>query len=533
MATGNKLNYLIETKNEIRNAIIEKGQEVTENDTFRSYADKVRAIQTGGGEDKSIEIINGTISEYIDNAGQIPTIGAYAFYSKSNLTKISFPECTTIGAYAFYHCSKLSEYSFPKCTQIGGYTFYSCIGLKSLNFPDCRVLGDRAFKACSNVSEIYFPNVSKVSDDAFAGCKNLTEISLPQCYTIGASCFQSCSNLVSINIPKLTATGFGLTSCFDSCYKLSNINDIYASCSTTSYMFRQCSALKSIAINTNNIGYSTFDRCISLESVYILTVSSKISLSANAFSSTPIINSSYLGYYGSVYVPSKALNYIQSATNWVSLSSRLAPIPNDSYLNEKYVFAYEYRSDSTLTEVPVEKRNAQYILNYAFGNCLSLISASFPNCKAILDGAFWSCTSLKEGYFPECEVIHGNVFASCYSLEKLYLPKCEALLDDYTFYSCSSLKELHIPVCSVFTSRFYFSDCRKLSILNLGQTSVVCKLQSGYIDLDVYTPMKYSSYLGYYGSIYVPDSMVDLYKSATGWVKFSDRITGVSNLPQS
>ena len=42
-----KLNYLEGTKTSIKNAIISKGQEVTENDTFRSYAQKIANIETG------------------------------------------------------------------------------------------------------------------------------------------------------------------------------------------------------------------------------------------------------------------------------------------------------------------------------------------------------------------------------------------------------------------------------------------------------------------------------------------------------
>ena len=41
------LDYLSETKRQIKNAIIEKGQSISVDDTFRSYADKILAIETG------------------------------------------------------------------------------------------------------------------------------------------------------------------------------------------------------------------------------------------------------------------------------------------------------------------------------------------------------------------------------------------------------------------------------------------------------------------------------------------------------
>ena len=48
MAISDKLNYLLETKQAIKQALIDKGQEVADTDTFRSYAEKIEAIEAGG-----------------------------------------------------------------------------------------------------------------------------------------------------------------------------------------------------------------------------------------------------------------------------------------------------------------------------------------------------------------------------------------------------------------------------------------------------------------------------------------------------
>ena len=53
--TNNKLDYLEIVKSDIKSAIIEKGQEVSDTDTFRSYADKIRSI-SGGGSNVEPEI---------------------------------------------------------------------------------------------------------------------------------------------------------------------------------------------------------------------------------------------------------------------------------------------------------------------------------------------------------------------------------------------------------------------------------------------------------------------------------------------
>ena len=52
---GDKLDYLKETKEVIKTAIINKGQDVTDTDTFRSYAEKIDAIKTEGNyQDKVV-----------------------------------------------------------------------------------------------------------------------------------------------------------------------------------------------------------------------------------------------------------------------------------------------------------------------------------------------------------------------------------------------------------------------------------------------------------------------------------------------
>lgn len=43
----NNLDYIADTKDLIKNAIREKGQEVLDNDTFRSYAAKIDNISGG------------------------------------------------------------------------------------------------------------------------------------------------------------------------------------------------------------------------------------------------------------------------------------------------------------------------------------------------------------------------------------------------------------------------------------------------------------------------------------------------------
>lgn len=64
---SDKLNYLAQTKEAIMNAIIAKGVEVLSSDTFRSYADKIKSITSGGGGGILCNINYGGYNTVIDN----------------------------------------------------------------------------------------------------------------------------------------------------------------------------------------------------------------------------------------------------------------------------------------------------------------------------------------------------------------------------------------------------------------------------------------------------------------------------------
>jgi hypothetical protein len=175
--------------------------------------------------------------------------------------------------------SFLTIASFPNCSIIGDYAFCSCSSLASVSFPNCSIIGNYAFYACSSLASVSFPNCSIIGNYAFYACSSLISASFSNCNVIGVSAFNACSSLASVSFPNCS------------------IIDRYA-----------------------------FSRCISLISVYLLG-SILCTLSRNdAFDYTPIKNSSYLGYYGSIYVPTSLLNSYKTATNWATIADRIVGI---------------------------------------------------------------------------------------------------------------------------------------------------------------------------------------------------------------
>lgn len=117
---------------------------------------------------------------------------------------------------------------------------------------------------------------------------------------------------------------------------------------------------------------------------------------------------------------------------------------------------------------------------YAFANCSSLTTASFPECTTIGSSAFANCYKLTSISFPSCTSIGGSAFANCSNLTTASLPEC----------------------ISIGTGAF--SNCSKLSQLYIGTSN--CSLANTNTFLN--TPFSNSTYLGYFGSIYVPSDYV-------------------------
>ena len=177
--------------------------------------------------------------------------------------------------------------------------------------------------------------------------------------------------------------------------------------------------------------------------------------------------------------------------------------------------------------------------NHAFNNCKSLSTANFPTCTTIDDYAFYICTSLQTISFPICTVISGFAFHSCYALQTIDFPMCTTIgnnafgycrnlstvsfpmcttIDNDAFFSCTTLRSISFPMCTTIGSDA-FCYCRNLSKIYL-MNSMICRLSNT-------RAFSYTSIWSDKGSIFVPTSLVNSYKTATNWTFFSNRIFGV------
>ena len=140
-------------------------------------------------------------------------------------------------------------------------------------------IGSLYFYNCSQLSAVYeTESVTKISQSAFFYCSNLSSASFPNCSSIGYGAFMYCSNLENVY--------FG------------NCNSI------SSYAFLYCSKLRSVYLSGSVVP----------------------TLGTYAFVETPIMASTLIGGYGSIYVPASLLTDYQTANGWSAFSQRFVPV---------------------------------------------------------------------------------------------------------------------------------------------------------------------------------------------------------------
>ena len=166
-----KLTYLSGTKEAIKQSIIAKGVEVTDTDTFRSYADKIESIQSGG----TVSLVTGTKL-------------SYSTFSTIPDEYISYLESQTDMSYMFSHCTKLTsvpQFSTSRVTSANSM-FYNCELLTIIpQFNTSSLTSANAmFSHCTKLTSVPLLDFSSVTDvggfyfydSMFWGCSSLTTL---------------------------------------------------------------------------------------------------------------------------------------------------------------------------------------------------------------------------------------------------------------------------------------------------------------------------------------------------------------------
>lgn len=167
-------------------------------------------------------------------------------------------------------------------------------------------------------------------------------------------------------------------------------------------------------------------------------------------------------------------------------------------------------------------------------------------------GAFAGCKSLTKIYLPNCTEILGRyAFDNCESVTTLELPNLTRITDaTYTFQGMSKLQSIDLSKLTEvdgFAGVFYnCTKIKKIDLRSLGGTSFgnyvfrYCfKLETLILGGTTINTMTNKNVLIDAGAnapnglrVYVPDELVEAYKTATNWIAFADKIKPMSELEE-
>lgn len=362
-----KLAYLKETKAAIKAALVEGGQEVKETDTFRSYADKIRAFQpvleglevTENGEYTPPEGVDGFSG--VNVAVPVPTLlenmEVPLDFSNGDM-RIEAPNGTAVKSAIIQKPETLVPENIAKdvviagivgthegggssdedttlkdiiertvvtptlpkdLTKIGDHAFYKCSELTNIDLTNITRVGTYSFYQCEALTSIDLPNVTSIGSYAFCGCAKATRVNIPKITSItGTHSFYGCSALISVNMPNVTSIGEYV---FYNCPALASI-DLSNVTSIGSGSFQNCTALKSLDLSnvTTIKGTGVFWGCTALERVRLPATPPTLG-NSNSFNQVPTT---------CIFsIPTGSLTEYQNATNWSSLTSTYSFVEED------------------------------------------------------------------------------------------------------------------------------------------------------------------------------------------------------------
>lgn len=304
--TAEKLQYLNETKGMIKTAIKDKGVEIADTDTFRSYVDKIGEIPTTVVEEvvksekygMTMDSFLGDVDENgVIQASTIPanvvvtgatdvgeSVFDHTFSNNVNVESVVFQDITKLSnsnsfKECFYSGAKIKSISFPKLVEITGQgtfsqTCYYAQNLEQISFPLLEKIQtgsyggytfSSAFYNCSNLTSVSFPNLKSTSDEgtfnnAFYNCTNLVSADFSSLKSVSASTggfintFYGCKNLTSVDFSSLQSVYADFQACFRNCTSLTRIsfpslNNLGSNrfgTSSSKYIFNGCTALTEI-----------------------------------------------------------------------------------------------------------------------------------------------------------------------------------------------------------------------------------------------------------------------------------------------
>lgn len=356
-------------------------------------------------------------------------------------------EITSIGSFAFYNCTNLTKITIPESiTDIGYSAFYNCINLTSI---------------------IISEGVHYIGSNAFANCKNLTSITIPSTVlSIESDTFWNNTSLLSINVDPANQN-------------YSSENGVLFNKQKTrliAYPIGQTENSYLIPSTITCIGQNAFANSINLSIIYIS--SSVASIESAAFFNVSNLTNISVSEDNPFYASEDGILFNKQKTNLIlypkgkTMTTYLIPLSVTNIVQNAFENCHNLTSitipysvtsidplsfwnNVNLTNIIVDEANQNYtsesgVLFNKQGTVLILYPAGRLDTSYLIP---FSVTS-----------IGSNSFANCIHLTSIVIPSNVTSIGDVAFYNCNGLSSLTIPLSVTSVGSYLFEYCDHLII---------------------------------------------------------------------
>ena len=514
----------------------------------------------------------------------IPQAGpVLSFRDISTLSRVNMPGLQRLYQMAFYNCQNLTEVNLPAVYSVGTSAFANCIRLSSVSLPGLLYADAHAFVSCKSLPSLYLPNLISCTAPLMLDGTTVSVIDLPNLQYVNranANLVNNCPKLETLNLGKLMSLGsYNNAVIIANCASLTHVS--MPECVYIYEAFLGCTNLDFSGIYAPNL--RIFEHySISGSNITAIVHSSLMSLGLAVQASVPnlsLISLPSLKLFSTTGTTMGVTELYLPQCESVNLQAPMPNVVSANLHNARYLIGLGLSNTSTLSSLDIQWSKVLSIGDqFLSGTCpavQSLSELNLTDCQSIGHSVFGSynrtlrvlnCpkartvgrmsdyTALETVNMPEVSWTPDLIFYSCIRLTTVNfqgLPSVTAQMFEMPYTGSASTVSLpalsvSIPNASTIGSSAFaynakvyeislpnvvaiypdaFSHCTNLMSVYLPSSGVAMLYQSANYTF-AQSPIMVSKD-GVYGSVFVPASLVSVYKTTAAWAPISDRITAI------